>query len=133
MSAVRIMLAAVRRVGAFRGLSFEAFGDLAMSLCIGLGLALLVLGSLATPDSPSLWAEVPDPGSSVGYGECPGQVCDTGCHWRTTMEVCQNNVANCGQTSPHKPLDCVYCLCAPDYERVYIELEDVTYYYCKCV
>ncbi|MCS7016135.1 MAG: hypothetical protein NZM42_08485 [Gemmatales bacterium] len=42
MYGVRIMLAAVRRVGAyFRRLSFEAFGDLAMSLCIGLGLTLL--------------------------------------------------------------------------------------------
>ncbi|MCS7017292.1 MAG: hypothetical protein NZM42_14395 [Gemmatales bacterium] len=105
MSAVRIMLAAVHRVSAYvRGLSFEAFGDLAMSLCIGLGLTLLALGSLATPDYPALWADeefvvAPTP-------ECRGpEECDL---TRCTVQLhpCSEERADC------KPgIQCDLCKC----------------------
>ncbi|MDW7995050.1 MAG: hypothetical protein RMI91_10390 [Gemmatales bacterium] len=112
MYGVRIMLAAVRRVSAYvRGLSFEALGDLAMSLCIGLGLALLVLGWLVTPDIPALWAT--DDVSWVVIPKCVGRDnCNLGCTI-TSLRTCQGD---CVFRYP----DCIYCYCVyTDY------LEDV--------
>ncbi|MDW7995952.1 MAG: hypothetical protein RMI91_15000 [Gemmatales bacterium] len=113
MSAVRIMLAAVRRVGAFRGLSFEAFGDLAVSLSIALRLAMLSLGVLMTPDETCVFAE------AIGPAVCKTDVCTTNnCVYSPECERAPRNACK-EYTDPQNCRGCrcvtngLFCACYP--------------------
>lgn len=98
MRAVKLMLWPVRKL--WVGCAFEDGWDVAGWLCLTLGIALMSLGTVASPDVPLLWADYPGGGPPP---KCLGRdSCNVGCS--IGIRVCNPGCA-------FNYSDCYDCVC----------------------
>jgi len=101
----RVVLGLVRRAVAF--LEFEDGWDAAGYICLSLGLALMLLGTLAAPDLPALYVSADDP---TAVASCDTQYCRINAPCRNRGDQCDLKNTGCFQNLDR----CATCECVND-------------------